>query len=512
MVLQMSDDTVRYCNHIAQRILGDLDETEYADFIKKAAQYADEARGSDWPICKEFELGYHMYELSFVAVPTAHLPTGASQSQRPVNIYGIDVTARREAEKQAREANLAKTNFLAQMSHELRTPLSGMISIIELLQNTHLSSDQCDLIELLHDNSKALMKIIGDILDFSRIEAGRIEVESISFVPAQVARSVVATFQALAASKSIHLGVQIDDEILEKKSYLGDPYRLRQILGNFLSNAVKFTPSGGQVTLLVQYNPNEEDKDVIDAQTCENIQKNSGNTDDETAEIQFCVIDTGIGFDDTFAANLFQPFRQAEASTTRRFGGTGLGLSICRGLAEKMNGRVWAESKIGKGSRFYVSLQMLAAAVAAAPVPAATVLRMDHTAFSHLQVMLCDDNPVNRKVISAQLRRLGVDPVVTNDGEDAVTQVLALYDDSPFNLVLMDMHMPVVDGMEATQRLRRLGIDTYIVGLTADASVEARDLCLQAGMNDVMSKPVSLSQLSGLLSQLPSSKPMAQVS
>lgn len=343
--------------------------------------------------------------------------------------------------------------FLANMSHEIRTPLNGVLGMAELLQGTPLDKDQEGMLEIIQDSGRGLLTVINDILDLAKLEAGRMAVEEIPFEPAPLMRSVVELLAAGTDLGRVELRTAFEKL---PDALTGDPARLRQVLVNLTGNALKFTESGEVVV--------------------------SARWEEDTLHVE--VRDTGIGIAADRLPDLFVPFEQADATTTRRFGGTGLGLSISRRLVELMGGRLEAESVLGQGSTFRFSVHAERAAVER------TVLSDTPDVFPRSSVLLVDDNAINRAVAAAMLGTLECDVVTVASGEEAVAQV-----DADIDLIFMDCQMPGMDGFEATERLRELGFSRPILALTAGVTKEEQERCLACGMNDVVMKPVSITDL-----------------
>jgi signal transduction histidine kinase/CheY-like chemotaxis protein len=393
--------------------------------------------------------------------------------------FGEMVGARLEYQRlseSAMAANEAKSEFLANMSHEIRTPLNGILGMAELLQGTRLDEKQRHYCKTIATSGNALHDQLSQILDLAKIEAGKIELEAIRFEPVRLLEEVTHTYRDHATQRSNTLTTHVDPAA--KLLVRGDPTRLRQVLSNLVSNAVKFTEHG-TIGLSLQ-----------------RIDSPAGDT---RVWLQFVVRDSGIGMAPAVLEKLFQPFVQADNSTTRNYGGSGLGLVISRQLVEKMGGSIRVKSAPGSGTTMLVELpfSFALASVAAAPEYANVppVLPEPQAA----RVLVAEDNSVNQEVIRAMLMRLGVRPTLADNGEEAV-QALARED---FDLVLMDCQMPLVDGYQATERIRSTdaGKRTPIVALTANAFTEDRQRCLDAGMDDYVAKPITIAALAQLLAR-----------
>ncbi|MEO7939091.1 MAG: ATP-binding protein [Burkholderiaceae bacterium] len=398
--------------------------------------------------------------------------------------------ALRDSEARARDASKAKSAFLAAMSHEIRTPMIGVTGMIEVISLTPLDPEQRRALNVIQASAEALLRIIGDILDFSKIEAGRLEIEPIAIALPDLMRSVVANHASSASSKGLTLECQIDPKI--GPAHIADPVRLRQIVGNFLSNAVKFTEHGRVLA-------------VLEVAKSDPYEGPHGSD-----ELVFRVTDTGIGISEQAQARLFQPFSQAEADTTRRFGGTGLGLAISRRLAELMDGMVDMESSPGVGTsmRLRMKLQRALAPVASNSGPMALTPGFSPRRLPTVEaaqderslVLLVDDHPTNRQVIQRQLALAGYASETAEDGVEGLER----WRTGRFALLLSDVHMPRMDGYALARAIReeeaRSGRPrTPIVALTASALKGEAERCLDAGMDDYMAKPVSIPTMGACL-------------
>jgi signal transduction histidine kinase/AmiR/NasT family two-component response regulator len=375
------------------------------------------------------------------------------------------------ARDDAEAANVQKSQFLANMSHEIRTPLNGVLAMAQVMAIGDLTDQQRERVEVIRSSGEALLTILNDILDVSKIEAGKLELEIVEFDFDSLVRTAVDGFTAVAQSKGVELILEI--EPAATGSRLGDPARLRQIVSNLVSNAVKFTQNGSVRVRIEGVGP------------------------DGAEGLRLAVSDTGIGIPEEKLPLLFQKFTQLDASTTRRFGGTGLGLSICQELTAKMDGVIWAESRPGEGTTFYVELP-LPRAVAMDDKSSAQTLPEDQG--RPLRILAAEDNPTNQVVLSTILDIFGAEVQIVENGR----LVVEAWADGDHDLILMDIQMPEMDGIAATREIRKAEADsgrirTPIIALSANAMAHQVKEYMAAGMDGHVSKPIELDKLHAAL-------------
>jgi signal transduction histidine kinase/HPt (histidine-containing phosphotransfer) domain-containing protein len=402
------------------------------------------------------------------------------------------------AKLQAEAATRVKSEFLANMSHEIRTPMNGVIGMTSLLLDTPLSAAQRDYVETIRTSSEALLTVINDILDFSKIESGKLELEQKPFELRAVLEGCVDLLSPAAAAKGLNLACHVDPRA--PSVLMGDATRLRQIVTNLLSNAVKFTARGEVVVEVKQ----EVQSQGRGAQSDEREAKNPALHASRSTllELHFAVRDTGIGIPRDRMDRLFKSFSQVDASTTRQYGGTGLGLAISKHLSEMMGGRMWLESEAGKGSTFHFTIVAQAAPQQTLEPEHQPPLRQDTPMAEHypLRLLLAEDNLVNRKIALLLLQKMGYHPEVAENGVETLDALRR----QCYDVVLMDVQMPRMDGFEATRRIRSewpAAQQPRIIAMTANAMQGDREKCLEAGMDDYLSKPVQVNELMKVLSK-----------
>ena len=464
--------------------LDDLLKRVHPEDLQGLLQHVDDAlKGRQIRYVSQFRI--RTFDEQWLWVESHGMGVDMDPFGRPARLVGVsaDITHRKQLEnatEQARQAaeaaNQSKTEFLANVSHEVRTPLNGVMGLIRLLMDSPLSDEQRQWLTLMDDSSQTLLRLLNDILDLSKIEAGRMDVEHTPFDLTEEVNLASGPFSAQALAKDIAL--QVEQQGIPPHPVVGDPGKLRQVLVNLLSNAIKFTPKDGQIHLRVQASPQG---------------------------IRFEVQDTGIGIAPEQQQRVFEAFTQADASTTRKYGGTGLGLAISARLVDLMGGKLQLESTPGKGSRFHFALplQPVGEPSSTEMGPLSAPLELEQLAkraqsFNHLHVLVAEDHPINELLMRELLKKLGCQTTVARNGLEAV----ATWKRGGIDLIMMDVQMPELNGLDATREIRALESSgfhppntqrrhTPIVAVTANAMSGDRDQCQAAGMDSYTSKPVS---------------------
>ena len=466
-----------YSDHTWEEIVLRLGRTDHLLILKKPFDNIEVrqiilALTKRWHLARQAAMTQDHLE-KMVADRTQALETAAEELQAT----NERLAAARVA---AEAANRAKSEFLANMSHEIRTPMTSIIGFAELLQEDMARSKEkgrsVEFADAIVRNANHLLQIINDVLDLSKIESGKLEVQGSECAPWEILTSAVAMMRALATKKGLTVSLERVEPIPE--TIHTDPIRLQQILINLVGNAVKFTASGG-IRLVASLVEDDPARPLLAIQ----------------------VIDTGIGMADDQLGQLFQRFSQVDSSTTRKYGGTGLGLAISKRLAEMLGGDIVVRSEPGKGSSFTVTVETTLSGTvprgSSAPVtadthPQKTIMRFA----SGERILLAEDCPDNQQLLSHILTHTGFQVTIAENGQVAYDQAMAAIGAGmPFNLILMDIQMPVMDGYEATRRLRSAGYSLPIVALTANAAIEDRKKCLDAGCDYYVTKPIDRDEL-----------------
>ncbi len=374
-----------------------------------------------------------------------------------------------EARQHAEESAQEKLTFLARMSHEIRTPMNGVLGMAEALTYTELNNHQQELLGTLKSSAGNLLALLNDVLDFSKMDAGKLTLESVPVNLHQLSRNITNSFKQLTPHE-LNLSYHVADSITH--NYLTDPTRMSQVLNNLLSNAIKFTEKG-EVTLTIDLlESNIKDEQTIDT-------------------IRVSIKDTGIGIPLKHQTSLFTPFKQADDAITRKYGGTGLGLSICQEIATAMNSQIQLESVEGGGSNFYFDLSLIQSGVESDTEDRRKNKRVinppNDNRFKGLRVLIAEDNIVNLKVLTAQLERLNISPHIAQDGK----QALDMHNELAYDIIISDCHMPNLDGFELASIISKQEHEKpiWLIAITADALDDAVEHCISAGFDDYMSKP-----------------------
>ncbi len=367
------------------------------------------------------------------------------------------------AESRAKSASKAKSTFLATMSHEIRTPMNGIMGVLDLLGDTHLNNEQKDLVETAKGSSESLLTVLNDILDFSKLEAGKVGIETLPFDLGRLLEDVAVLFSAAASDKNIGLHCSIDPNLTEK--IVSDPTRLRQIMANIIGNAIKFT-NEGEVNITLR---------------CTDLS-------DHEAIVQIEVEDSGIGIPDNVQKHLFEPFSQADESTTREFGGTGLGLAISKQLTSLLGGELWLESEYQKGTTFFVEFTF---ELSGEPINR----QLSDKALHNLRILLVDDNSTNRAILSAYFSHWGVSAKALSNAEEALEELRDKANSAPYDICFTDYHMPGIDGLELAHLIKREpDLKQLHIVMLSSGTVD-REQIQKAGVKWLVSKPIRQSTL-----------------
>jgi len=443
-----------------------LDNESFDLFVKKVNEHLD-----TYKTLEGFNLNWKLKKRDKEVVWVNIRVLNYSDNEILWVITDIDdlMRAQKELNKQiltTKKAMKVKEEFLANMSHEIRTPLNAILGFVDIIYNREKDKENKKYLEIINKSGKNLLTIINDILDFSKIESGKIKIEKIEFNPREEFEIIVSLFEAKASSKNITL--QISMQNLDY-NIISDPVRIKQVISNLISNAIKFTSSGKKVICNINYNKNTE-------------------------KLYVEVIDEGIGIEEEKLKTIFQPFAQADTSTTRKFGGTGLGLTISKKLIDLLGGELKVESEVNKGSKFYFSIP--------AKKTSKILEKQELKAKSTIQnfkgdVLIVEDNKANQMFLKVVLKSLGIDNItIANDGEEAIDKVKT----HQFDIIFMDENMPKMNGIEASKKIREMGIMTPIVAVTANALTGDKERFLEV-MDDYIPKPVDKEKLIEVLSK-----------
>jgi two-component system, sensor histidine kinase len=430
-----------------------LDEIERQKYGSKVLQFENRWRTKDG----------RWVDLSWKSVPVGDIMYGAARDITKQKIFEKELI---DAQRNAQSAAKVKTEFLANMSHEIRTPLNGIIGVTDLLDGTNLNLEQKRFIATIRNSGSMLLKIINEILDFSKIEAGKLDLETIDFNVTTLLENQVSLVGPIAAEKNLKIITTVDPEIPQHVK--GDSGRISQIILNLVNNAIKFTDHGHI-----------------------EIKANLLSKSADSVMVKFSVTDSGIGMTESQVKRIFAPFNQADNTTARKYGGTGLGLSISKKLAEMMGGEINVESVPDRGSLFWFTVNLGYSEI---ELKSQTRSMKIPNLSKHLRVLVAEDNQVNQMIIKKMLEKLGHTVLLVSNGLEAVN----MFKESPYDLILMDHHMPIMDGMEATKLIRKmegLGKRTPILAFTANVVEESQKAFSEAGVDDFILKPVTIHAL-----------------
>ena len=412
----------------------------------------------------------------------------AAQALEETNLELEEAIARsRHLASEAEAANKAKGDFLATMSHEIRTPLNGLLGFSEVLAGTELTDEQKEYLDLIQSSGDALVQVINDILDFSKIESGKLTIEKHNFIVQELVAQTVRLLSGKAKAKGIVMSYEVDKKVPPQIST--DSNRVQQILTNLIGNAIKFT-TDGNVSIHVNL-----------------FENNQEPTEEGEVVLRFAVVDTGIGIPFSQQSHLFDPFTQADSSTTRRFGGTGLGLAICKKLCQSMGGDIWLESEEGKGSTFFFTLKVELPENYPAKKDKRPTTLVDLSPLEEkdqrLAVLVAEDYPSNQLIMKSILGKMNIVPDVVENGQQAVEQVKR----KRYDIIFMDLRMPELNGTEATEAIRQYEASqnlkaSFICAVTANATAHDQQLCMNSGMDAFLTKPLKIVALKKMISKV----------